>query len=297
MGPSARGANLTAMKSAQKISPSASARTKPRKKHPPNKEIPRPNSERERGWMVAGFDTSMSSIAGAAIGYDKTLNRFRGPAFTITRWSKEDQYLDRLKQAAMSYETILDLQHLLGISLRMDEVFIAQEEPFPPHGQFMARGTSGFLKQQAEISGAFLGGLMRYGFKEVWQVGNHTWRKVIADMLSENGRDITIHHTKWKDPALCEIYNCKPADTGKFRSKQWAFDQFGISPVLAQLGFPEEIPDWPDLIHSAKGHVPRPEGSSAKAFQCDDGYDALAVMWALYTDLEMRGQISQMEKA
>lgn len=282
---------MTVRKKPTQKSPDPGVRAKPRKKHAKLPEIPKPRSERTRGWMVAGFDTSMSSLAGAAIAWDATLNKFKGPVFTITRWTKEDHYFDRLRATGKSFGLVLDMQAAMGISLRTDEVFIAQEEPFPPHGRFMAGRASGALKQQAEISGGFLTGLLGYGFKEIWQVHNTTWRKVIADMLSENGRDITIHHTKWKDPALCAIYNCKPADTGKFRSKQWAFDQFGISPVLAQLGFTEEIPDWPDLIMATGGHKPRPEGSKAKAFQPDDRYDALAIMWALFLDLEMRKQL------
>lgn len=286
-----------AKKKRPRISPNSSVREPgPTKKAVAKKKLPQPRELRSHGWMVCGFDVSMSSVAGAAIGYSRSLDKFCGPAFVITRWSKEDHYFDRLRQANKSKDLVLDLQHSLGISLGTDEVFIAQEEPFPPHGRFMGGGASGFLKQQAEISGAFLGGLLGYGFKEIWQMHNTTWRKVVADMLSENGRDITTHHTKWKDPALCEIYNCKPADTGKFRAKQWAFDMFGISPVLAQMGFTEEIPNWPDLVKSSKGILPRPEKSRAKAIQSDDRYEALAMMWALFLDLENRGVLADLTK-
>lgn len=268
----------------QKKHPIAKARAK--------KKLPQPRSVRDHGWMLCGFDTSMSSLAGAAIGYDKALNKFKGPYFTILRWSKDDHYFDRLAGAAKSHELVLDLIGQANFNLRTDEVFIAQEEPFPPHGKFMGKGASGFLKQQAEISGAFLGGLLRYGYREIWQMNNNTWRKVVADGLSENGRDITTHHSKWNSRELVELFNCNIKDSGKFRAKQWAFDQFGIAPVLAQLGFPEEIPDWPDIIESGKhGKIPRPESSKARAKQPDDRYDALAILWTLALDLEDRGVV------
>lgn len=275
------------------ISPEVIVRKKrPMAKAKSKLKLPEPREVREKGWMICGFDVSMSSIAGAAFGYDKALDKKVGPKFFMKRWQKDDHYFDRLRDAAKAHECVLELQSGLGLILETHEVYIAQEEPFPPHGSFTKQGASRSLKQQAEISGAFLGGLLRYGYQELWQMGNQAWRKVIADMLSENGREITTHYTKWRDPALCEIYNCKPADTGKFRSKQWAFDQFGISPVLAQMGWHEEIPDWPDIIRSSNGHLPRPENSRAKAFQPDDRYDALAIMWALTADMEGRGQIS-----
>jgi len=287
---------MTAVKKRAKIPQKSSVReTRPLAKAKAKGKLPQPHSLRNHGWVVAGFDTSLSSLAGAAIAYNQVTKKFKGPAFVIQRWSKEIPYLDRLGQATRSHELLLDLQAQLGISVRTDEVFIAQEEPFPPHGAFMKGGASGFLKQQAEISGAFVGGLMRYGFKEFWQMNNNTWRKTIADMLSENGRDITTHHSKWKDPSLCAVYNCAPKDSGKFRSKQWAFDMFGAGPLLAQLHFPEEIPNWPDIIESGKlGKIPRPEGSNAKAVQPDDRYDALAVMLTLYLDLKDRGNLEDL---
>jgi hypothetical protein len=50
--------------------------------------------------MIAGFDTSMSSIAASAIGYDATLDKLVGPEFLWLRWQKEDEYLDRLWKPA-----------------------------------------------------------------------------------------------------------------------------------------------------------------------------------------------------
>jgi hypothetical protein len=163
----------------------------------------------------------------------------------------------------------------------IDEIFIAQEEPFPAHGGFTGRGHSQTLKQQAEISGAFLGGLIRYGYAQVFQIGNHQWRGIIARDLTElTGEEITTHHTKWRSPELAAIYNCKPTDSGKFRSKQWALDV-----VNPQCG--GRVEDWPDIISTSKhGKIPRPENSKAKAIQPDDRYDALAIMQWMVEELE-----------
>ena len=156
-----------------------------------------------------------------------------------------------------------DLTAELKFFGELSNVFIAVEEPWPLG--MVGRTQSNALKQQAEISGAFLGGLLRYGYKNIFQIPANSWRKVVADDLG-----ITIHHSKWKDPMLCERYNCKPADSGKFRAKQWALECFSTGDA--------RVPDWPDIINSAKGKIPRPEGSRAKAVQPDDRYDGLAVM-------------------
>jgi len=223
--------------------------------------------EKNHGWMVAGFDTSSSSIAGAAIAYDKTLNKMRGPVFCSVRWSKNDHYFSRISSASKSASLVWDMQAEMNLSMRPDEVYIAQEEPWPIG--MVGRGVSQGLKQQAEISGAFLGGLVRFNFDNIAQIHSIQWRTMIAHDLG-----ITTHYTKWKDPALCAIYNCTPDDTGKFRSKQWADMMFG-----------DLIPEWPDIIKHSTGSIPRPEGSKAKAFQPDDRYDALAICWAFCHEL------------
>jgi len=219
----------------------------------------------------------MSSLAGAAVGYDNTLGKLHGPVFVMKRWDKNFHYFERLKDAAKSHDLIHDLIGQLGMTPEIDEIFIAQEEPFPAHGAFTGRGHSSTLKQQAEISGAFLGGLIRYGYTQVFQIGNHQWRGIVARDLG-----ITIHHSKWRSPELALEYNCKPADSGKFRSKQWAHPEFQIFER-----FPEGIPDWPDIITTSKhGKIPRPENTKAKAIQPDDRYDALAIMQWMVEELE-----------
>jgi hypothetical protein len=269
-----------------RISPDSSVREKPRKKHSKAGEISfsaKPRILRRRGWMVCGFDTSMSSLAGAAMGYDSTLKKFKGPVFTERRWSRDDHYYDRLNTAARSHDLVLELQHQLGLELNLEEAWIAQEEPWPVGMVGGNKHVSGWLKQQAEISGAFLGSLVRYGWQNVAQINSMKWRTMIADMIFDSlGERISTHHSKWRSPELALKYNCKPEDSGKFRAKQWALDV--MAPYFGQqMG--TEIPDWPDLIMRTHGLTPRPEDSSAKAAQPDDRYDALAVMWWYYHDL------------
>lgn len=267
-------------KHGSKFQAKSSVRIKPVKKSVGKKLRSEIDKPKDYGWMVVGIDQSLSSIAGAAIAFDKTLNKLAGPVFFMERWSKEDHYFDRLKFTAKGQDVIFALMGELKLgNMPLSKIYIAQEEPFPPHSKFISGGNSNSLKQQAEMSGAFLGGLLRYGYDNIWQMHNTTWRGVIAKDLG-----ITTYHAKWKDPALCAVYNCKPDDTGKFRAKQWALTE-GFSPFD-----PDKIPDWPDIIASSKlGKIPRPEGSTAKAVQPDDRYDALAIMQAQYLDLKEQG--------
>jgi|SRR5215471_14109686 len=256
-------------KSDKHFSTSRSVRPLPVKKRAKLAPVPeRP----PHGWVVMGFDISVSSIAGAAVGYDRALNKYKGPAFVSRRWSKGDHYFDRLEMASKAHELVLDLITELGMVVANDEVWIAQEEPFPPHGNFVRQGNSGFLKQQAEISGAFLGGLLRYGYKQIFQISNQSWRKLVADDLTSLGmEEVTTHVSKWRSQKLVELFNCRPQDSGKFRAEQWAFDVFAVA-------YGVKIPEWPPIIERKDGKVPRPEGSVAKAVQSDDRYEALAMM-------------------
>lgn len=228
--------------------------------------------------MVAGFDQSASSIAGAAMAYDHTLRKIRGPQFEIISWGKGDHYFDRLAQASKSWELVIGLQSMLGISIGPERIWIAQEEPFPP-GDFVRRGNSQALKQQAEISGAFLGGLLRFGFTNLWQIGNHNWRGLVADELG-----ISIHFSKWSNATvkpLPQEWNAHPKHTGKFRAKQWAL----------RSQWDNLIPQWPDLINSKDGKISRPDGSRAKAMQSDDRYEAIAICEWLRRELFKEGVI------
>ena len=245
----------------------------------------------ENSWMVVGFDQSASSIAGAAIAYDHVLRKMKGPEFMMVRWQKDDHYFNRLAEAGKSHEFILDLQSKLGVIMPLERVWIAQEEPFPPGGGFTGKGISNSLKQQAEISGALLSGFLRYGFNNLWQIGNYQWRGLVADELG-----ITIHHTKWNNPTVIpppSDWSFNPKSTGKFRAKQWAFSHSGKLDGLAGI----EIPEWPDIIESGKlGKIPRPEKSKARAVQSDDRYEALAIMEFLHRDLLGQRAIEQPER-
>jgi len=257
---------------------------KPLAKH--KKKEPKSHKEHDHGWMVCGFDTSMSSIAGAAFAYDAVLRKFKGPVFKTVRWNyPQDDYFARLKSAVKAREIVQDFQGLLTVNMEPDEIFIAQEEPWPM-GVSISK-TSGFLKQQAEISGAFLGGLVHWGYTNVAQINNTRWRQMVANDLG-----ITIHHTKWKSPELALKYNCRPADSGKFRSKEWALDYWNRESQELHV-FPNEIPDLPDIIERKDGKMPRPEGSTAKAVQPEDIYDALAVGWTYLKELHEIGVIKQ----
>lgn len=227
--------------------------------------------------MCVGFDTSLSSIAAAAFGWDEITKQMRGPAFVMRRFGRDDDYFTRLHVAVRPEEIIFDLIADLKMpSLRHEDIWIAQEEPFPAHGGFTKRGISQSLKQQAEISGALLGGLVRWRYQNVFQIRNDQWRSLVANQLFDTtGEQITIHYTKWRSPELAARYNCKPDDSGKFRAQQWA--ELCFEPWIAQNGG-VSIPHFPPLIqHSKDGKIPRPESSTAKSFQCDDRYEALAM--------------------
>ena len=212
----------------------------------------------------------MNSIAGAAIAWDSVLQKWKGPEFLIVRWGKDDHYYDRISQAVLGHNFIWELQSQLKLTnCEPENVFIAQEEPWPMGmagrvGKFQSKS----LKQQAEISGAFLAGLLKYNFRNIFQINNVQWRQIVADDLA-----ITIHHSKWspRDGKLAAELNCRPDKVGKFRAKQWALGHSGYTWL-------NEIPEWPDLIDRKGGLIPRPEDSKARAVQPDDRYDSLAIL-------------------
>ena len=209
---------------------------------------------RVESWACLGFDCSLSSVAVAGVGYSATLDQFTGPVFSSERFTKDTHYYDRLKFAVRSADQIWDLSAQLKLpSMELDRIFIAIEEPFPlgmvgslvnRRGKFQ----SGWVKQQSQMTGALIAGLVSHGFVSVYEINNSQWRKVVADQLG-----ITTHHTKWT----------------KDKPKEWALANFN------------GVPDLPDLIqHSKLGLTPRPEGSRAKAVQPEDIYDALGIcMW------------------
>ena len=247
-------------KKSAKISAKAGARVRPRKKHP---------KRNSKTWMACGFDLSMASLAGAAFAYDGTLKNYTGPFFTMKSWPVNTHYFDKLHDCVNSDDLVHELQIQMKLVAELDEVYIAIEEPFPTG--MVKRLESNAIKQQAEISGAFIAGLLKHGFKNVYQIPWYQWAQIVAADLSEwTGEDITIHHSKWN-------YKINPFElaphgkgSGKWRSKEWA------QHLGEQRGY--YIPDWTDLIHREKtGKIPRPEGSKARAVQPDDRYDALPI--------------------
>lgn len=240
-----------------------------RKKVKTRPKFPRTSPARKRKptYAVVGIDLSMSSIAGAAYGSDGVIGKRKGPYFHSVRWSSDTGYFERLRYVSRAENFIHDILGKFQMPLELNEIVIVIEEPFPMG--MIGKGSGAFIKQQAEINGAFMGGLLRYGYQLVFQINSMEWRKIVAEDLG-----ITTHHSKWKDPSLAEEFNCKPDDTGKFRAKQWALD----ATTQRERRWRKEIPNLPDLINSKNGKIPRPEGSVAKAVQPDDVYDALAIM-------------------
>lgn len=211
--------------------------------------------KRKESYVAIGADVSMTSIAIAAVGHDMLLGK-RGPEFSGTRWTKDTHYFDRLTSAALGYKFILDVIGKLGIyKIELANIVIAVEEPWPMGMMGRGKFSSGYAKQQAQIQGAFLGSLLRYGYVNIFEINNQHWRKIVADALG-----ITTHYTKWGSGA-----------DGKMRAKEWALQEF------------PELEEFPDLInHTKLGLIERPEGSKARAVQCHDNYDALAMsMWAV----------------
>ena len=210
--------------------------------------------------MAIGIDCSMSSVALAGFGYDSTLRRRIGPATALKRWERGYDYLKRLEDVSRPENLIHCIVADLHVFPELDQVFIAVEEPVP-YGMFKTMESSA-IKQQCQISGALLGGLARYGWKQLFEINNQQWRKLVADALG-----ITTHWSSYG----------KGLDA-KMRSKEFCLKQF------------PEMPDFPDLVlHSKRGLISRPEGSKAKARQPEDIYDAIPM--ALWMEQEiLKGQ-------
>lgn len=200
--------------------------------------------------MAVGIDCSLASVSLGGI--SKTHGKIRAKA-TAKRWRKDVDYFTRLRDVSKSHDLIHDLLAELRVMPELDQIFIAIEEPVAMG--HMQRNQGNSIKQQIEINGALLGGLLRWGFPHIYQIQANQWRKVVADDLG-----ITTHHTKWN-----------PNGEGKFRAKEWV-----------KKFHPKWDGQWDDLIRSSKhGLIPRPEKSIAKAEQSDDRYEALAMaQWA-----------------
>lgn len=222
----------------------------------PKKQIPVKKKRKTKPvskptWVACGFDVSMSVIAGAAIGFDGTLGRLCGPVFVERRWQRNTDYFKRLSDAAHAATFIHDLIAKLLLTPELVEIHIAVEEPVPM-GLFK-RGESGWVKQQCQISGAFLGGLVRYGYPNIYEINNMTWKQPIAFEM-----DTTVRNPNFK-----------------FIIEEWGRDVY------------PNVPEFPPLIENKKlGKIPKPETSKAKPIQPDDRYDALGVMGWMQSEIE-----------
>lgn len=194
----------------------------------------------EKSWAVAGFDVSMTSISGMMLMFDSVLDKMRGPGWVSVRWERPVHFFDRLCQAVKANEIMYDLmRNTAPCSVPYDNFYIGVEEPWP--AGIVKKAESGWLRQQAQVHGAFMGGLVKAGFCNVFEVNAQTWKNPIRQELGVGRPD-------------------------KFDIKRWAIEAY-------------DLPDLPDLIHhGTRGLVPRPESSKAKAAQPDDIYDAAGVL-------------------
>jgi len=186
----------------------------------------------------------MTAISILAIGKDGKLGTMK-VGWAERRWLPEDDYLKRLKDAAMGFQLVQEATRKFWL-LDPTDVYIAQEEPVP-----FGMKNMGWVKQQCEVSGSFLGSCMRWGYTNIWQINNSQWKKTL--------RDEGVEVRKMPD--------------GKFDVKDWAIVAF-------------DLPDFPDLISRGGHKIPRPEGSRAKAVQPSDIYDAAACAAWMIDQLE-----------
>jgi hypothetical protein len=194
----------------------------------------------DKSWAVIGVDTSLSSLVGVGMAYDSVLDKQRGPGICSRRFERDVHYLERVKAAAEAHIFVSDVLSDIGpMTIPLENIYIAVEEAWP--AQLAKKGDSAWLREQAMMVGAFLGGLVRYGYWNVYVVNNQVWKKPIR--------------------VETEIGN-----PDKWDVKAWAIEAYGL-------------PDLPDLIdHSTRGLIPRPEKSKAKARQPNDIYDAAGIM-------------------
>lgn len=189
--------------------------------------------------VAIGFDLSLSSLAGCAKMYDPVLKELRGPVWLIDRWKKDVPFNDRLLTVSRAHIFVIELLSLLGgIVKEADDIHIAVEQP--PLRIMNANR----LAQQSMMFGSFVGGLLRYGYKNVFPANIMQWQEIVAN-------DLGIKVNK---------------DFDKWTVKNWAIEVYGME-------------KWPDLIRNNKlGLIPKPQGSVAMPEQPDDRFDATGIM-------------------
>lgn len=192
-----------------------------------------------KGLVAIGFDLSLSSLAGCIKFRDLTAKKINGPEWTSKRWPKGTAHEDKLREVAKAHEFVFDLLAKARALVELDEVFIGVEEV-----PISKLSESQRVREQCEIVGAFFGGLLRYGYKNVFKVNPKSWQALVAaDLDRKANKEFT-----------------------KLDVKDWAIEVY-------------DAPRWRDLIRNGKlGLVPRPKGSKAQAIQPDDRYDATGIM-------------------
>src|SRR3954470_20549032 len=131
-------------------------------------------------WVAIGGDISMTSIsiAGTAMLTD---GKRRRPKTAVVRWERGTDYYQRMTEASRAHDLVHELFTALKIIPEAERVYFALEEPIS-YGHVARRETNS-IKQQCQISGAFMGGLLRWGWQNIYEIQANQWRKVVADDL------------------------------------------------------------------------------------------------------------------
>lgn len=219
-------------------------------------------------WVCIGADVSMSSISLAGLARTRD-GKLRHGAIS-KRWLKNTDYFIRLKEAAAAQEFTFDLFAEMKVMAELNEIAFAVEEAVSIG--FLQRAESAWVKQQLQISGAFLGGLLKWGYSDIYEIQANQWRALVAHDLG-----ITTHTSKWNNTeylALPPEFHAAPKNVGKYRAQQWV-----------QVFHSKWDGHWPDIVNTKDGQVPR-GNSKAQGVQSDDRYEALAMAEWLRRELK-----------
>lgn len=197
-----------------------------------------PNPGKYKGMAAIGFDLSLYSLTGCIKVDDRILGRVPDPSWISHRWEKGFPHNEKLKQLSKAHEFVLDLLYLSGAMIEHEHIYIGIEQF--PISKF-SKGNR--VREQCELIGSFMGGLLRYGYPNVTFVNPKSWQSLVAADL---------------DKKLNEL--------DKWDVKEWAIEVY-------------DAPAWRDLTYHAKrGLIPRPKGSKAQSVQPDDRFDSTGVM-------------------
>lgn len=218
-------------------------------------------------WVVIGVDVSTYSIS--LSGMAKTREGKIRVKSISRRWVANTDYFKRMEEVAKAHDLVHDLLAKLKVMVELENIYFAIEEAVPI-GALQRSKSNKSAKQQLQISGAFIGGLLRYGYKQLWEIQWQQWAAVVAKDLG-----LTTHHTKW-NPTKKE---------GKYRAQEWV-----------KKFHPKWDGGWPDLVRNSKlGLVPRGD-SKAQGIQSDDRYESLGIMWFMRCELKKEGALKNKSK-